>query len=202
MATYTYPTTRAWMPRSQYWGTRTNTRTNTSALNGASQTVTLPGSRWLVTMSYPQQTQAERSALMALLFKVSGGEHLLALGDMAQPRPRGSINLTGVTASAAAQFATSVALNGCGNARTLLAGDKFAIAGQLLVCTDDATASAGGVMTVSFRHMLRAAVTGGASVTLDGPTALFQLLATDIGSQSDPAARTGSLSFDLVEAFA
>ena len=202
MATYTYPPTRAWHPRSQYWGTRTNARTNTSGLNGASQTITLPGSRWLVTMSYPQQTQAERAALMGLLFKVSGGEHLLALGDLAQPRPRGTVNLTGVTASAASQFATSLTLNGCGASKTLLAGDKFSVAGQLLVCTDDATASGAGVMTVTFRHSLRAAVTGGAVVTLDGPTALFQLLANDIGSQSDPAARTGSLTFDLVEAFA
>lgn len=202
MATYTYPTGRAWLPRSQYWGTRVNTRSNTSGLNGATQTVTLPGSRWLITMSYPQQTQAERAALMALLFKLAGGEHLLALGDLAQPRPRGTIALTGVTASAAAQFAASITLNGCGAGATLLAGDKFSVGGQLLLCTDDATANGSGVMVVSFRHSLRAAVTGGAVVTLDAPTALWQLLSPDVGSQSDPAARTGSLTFDLVEAFA
>ena len=42
----------------------------------------------------------------------------------------------------------------------------------------------------------------GAAVTLDTPTALFTLPATDIGSQADPADRTAPLSIDLVEVFA
>jgi hypothetical protein len=202
MAIYTWPAGRAWRPRSLYWGSRALVRSNTSALNGAAQAITLPGSRWLITMSFPAQRSAERAELMGLLVKVGGGEHLLQISDLGQPRPRGTINLTGVTASAAAQFAITITLNGCGNARTLLAGDKFAVGGQLLMCTDTATSSAGGVMVVSFRHMLRAAVAGGAAVTLDAPAALFQLLTPEIGSQADPADRSAPMSFDLVEAFA
>jgi hypothetical protein len=201
MATYTWPSGRAWIPQQVTFGVQTNTRTNTSPLSGATQTVTLPGSRWVMTVTMPPQRWADRRALLALLVK-TGGDNVLQMGDQTRSRPRGTINTAGVTASAAAQFATTLTLNGCGASTTLLAGDLLSVGGQLLMNTDDATASAGGVMTVTVRHMLRAAVTGGAAVTLAGPTSLWRLENPDVVSGFESADLAPAMSFGLVEVFA
>lgn len=201
MATYTWPSGRAWIPQQVTWGVRTNVRTNTSSLNGATQTVMLPGSRWVQTVTMPPQPWAMRRALIAFLVK-TGGDNLIQVGDPTLARPRGTINTAGVTASAAAQFATSLTLNGCGASTTLLAGDLLAVGGQLLMNTDDTTASAGGVMTITVRQMLRAAVTGGAAVTLAGPTALWRLESPDFASGFEAGNIAPALTFSLVEEFA
>lgn len=201
MATYTWPTGRAWMPQSISWGVRTLAKSNTSGLNGATQRVTLPGSRWTMALTFPAQRGAERAALLALLTKV-GPDNLIQMARPDRLTPRGTINLAGVTASAAAQFATALTLNNCGASTTLLAGSMLAVGGQLLMSTDDATASGGGVMAVTVRQMLRAAVAGGAAVTLASPTALWQLEDPDVVSDFDPGDISRPITFGLVEVFA
>lgn len=201
MATYTWPSGRAWIPQTVSLGVQTNTKTNTSGLSGATQTVTLPGSRWTMTVTMPAQRWADRRALLAFLVK-TGGDNVIQAGDMTRSRPRGTINTTGITASAASQFATSLTLNGCGASTTLLAGDLLSVGGQLLMNTDDATASAGGVMTVTVRQMLRAAVTGGAAVTLAGPVALWRLETPDVSTGFESGDIAPPMSFGLIEVFA
>lgn len=202
MTTYTLPATQAFKPVSMTMGLRANRATNTSPLNGATQTITLLGARWTATLMYGEQSRAERGALKGLLAKLVSGEDLLALPDLARPRPLGTCNTTGVTASAAAQFARSLVLNGCGASKTLQADDKISLGGQLLVVTDDAVANGSGVMTVSVRPELRAAVAGGAAVTLVAPTALFEIPAGAWVSQADPYDRCAPITIDLVERFA
>lgn len=111
MTTYTWPDTRSMRPRGLSFYPQHNTRRAQSTLNGATQVVSLPGARWLASMDFPDQRRAERAQLVALINRLAGGEHRLALWDIDRPRPRGDINLTGITASAAAQFATSLTLN-------------------------------------------------------------------------------------------
>ena len=201
MATYAWPTGRLWIPQSAVIGTQNNAKTNTSGLSGATQTVMLPGSRWVMTFTMPAQRWADRRALLALLVKV-GGDNVIQTGDPTRSRPRGTINTAGVTASAAAQFATSLTLNGCGASTTLLAGDLLSVGGQLLMNTDDSTASAGGVMTITVRQMLRAAVTGGAAVTLASPSALWRLETPDVSTGFESGDIAPPMSFGLIEVFA
>jgi hypothetical protein len=85
----------------------------------------------------------------------------------------------GVTASSAAQFATTLVLSGAGGTNTIKAGDWFRLTltnglFQLLQATQDFTASGGVItMTDGIRPMLRSACSAGAAVLLDKPTALF-----------------------------
>ncbi len=155
-----------------------NTLQFVSPLNGYTQSMGQPGSRWGWVLGYGEQEYSVRQLLEAHFARLNGNEHRTSVYDMGRPRPRGTINLSGVTASAAAQFATTITLNGCGANTTLEPGDWFSVvtAGgvQLVMCVAPITASGGGVMTgVEFRHMLRSAVTGGAAVVTDKPTALF-----------------------------
>ncbi len=173
MATFTWPTSKAFLPESIIWQVQANDRVFTSQLSGATQTSSIPGTRWGCTLAFSAQNQADRPALEAFLAKVRR-EHRIALWNLARPLPTGTINTSGVTLSvSAAQFATQIVLVGCGASRTLKAGDMLGFANQLLMVADDATASAGGVMTVNLTHELRYAQGAGAAVTLDKPTALF-----------------------------
>lgn len=180
MTTYTWPTSgTAFRAASMSWAQRHNSRVAVSSLNGATQTTSLPGMRWGLTIGFPPQSYAERAQVEAFFSRLSGLEHRARLHDLSRPQRRGTCALTGVTASAAAQFATGLTLNNCGASTTLLAGDWLSLptasGTQLLQVVADATASAGGVMAVETRAMLRGAVAAGAAVTLDKPGALFIL---------------------------
>ena len=185
MTTYTWPGSGAFRQTLASVGFVQNQRISTSTLNGAVQTTGLPGARLRQTVTFPLQTAANRAQLEALLNRLSGAEHRLSLWDLVRPVPRGTCNRTGVTASAAAQFATSIVLNGCGANATLLAGDWFRVAvgslQQVVQASADATANGSGVMTVEFRAMLRGAVAGSSAVVLDKPTALYIVPPADGG---------------------
>ena len=200
MATYTWPTTKAFMPEGITWGMRSNDRMFTSPLSGATQTASIPGTRWACTLSFSPDGQASRPALEAFLAKCRR-EHRIALWNLKRPAPAGSCNLTGVTlASAVSQFANSVTLAGCGASKTLKAGDMLGLAGQLLMVADDALANASGVMTVNFTHELRKAYTAGGAVTLDKPTALF-IQTSDATSFPAVAGYYPGMTVELMEVF-
>jgi hypothetical protein len=206
MTTYAWPSGDAFRPQRMEWGQVHNQRASVSALSGYTQTLSLPGMRWLVRMDFPVQLPALRAQLEAFLTKLSGMEHRVSLWDFGHGArtgvPMGTINRTGVTVSGtAAQFATSMNLTGAGGSNTLLAGDKFSVNGQLLTVVDDATAAAGNITGLNFRPMLRAAAVGGSSVTLVKPTALFVLNATELVFGRAPVVGE-PLSCEFIEVFA
>jgi hypothetical protein len=206
MTTYAWPAGEAFRPQRMEWGQIHNQRVSTSPLSGYTQTLSVPGMRWMVRMDFPVQTPAVRAQLEAFLTKLSGMEHRVQLWDFGHGArtgvPAGTINRTGVTVSGtAAQFATTMNLTGAGGTNTLLAGDKFSVNGQLLTVVDDATAAAGNITGLNFRPMLRAAAVGGSAVTLIKPTALFVLNTTQLSFGRSPAV-TEPLSCEFIEVFA
>jgi len=103
--------------------------------------------------------------------------------------------LTGAVAAGA----TTLSLQGCGNATTLFTGDFFGVGGQLLMAVDGPyTATAGGDMAnVVFEHPLRAAVLDSAAVTLAAPTCRMLLLAHELEWMvSAPVVTEMSLDFE------
>lgn len=205
MTTYAWPTGRHFVPATHELRVIDNTqRTAESALSGYVQTTGMPGARWGWGIDFAPHTQAQRADVEAYLLRLSGRQHRVQLWDLRNPRPRGTIALTGVTLSAsAAQFATSIVLAGCGASATLLAGDWLGLTGgQLVRVVSDATANGSGVMTVEVRHMLRAAVASGSAVTLDKPAALFVRAEAGIALPRMPGNVEPGMSLDLVEVFA
>lgn len=82
--------------------------------------------------------------------------------------------MSGVTlASSSAQFSQSLVLAGCGNSKTLLAGDWLSVGGQLFMSAEDAQSNAGGQMAVEVRQMTRALIAASSAVQLIKPTALY-----------------------------
>lgn len=180
MSDFTYPSASDsdYLPTSMELVQFHNQRASRSPLSGYVQGLELPGSAWGWVLGYGEQHYDARQKIEGFYAQLNGMEHRVALYDMGRPLPKGTINMSGVTASAASQFASQITLNGCGNTKTLLRGDWFSVVTasgtQLLMCAANATSDAGGVMSnVQVRFMLRAAVTGGATVTLDKPVGYF-----------------------------
>lgn len=204
MTTYTWPSGRAFVPRAANLRVINNGRANDGAETGVTQTVTKPGSKWGWSIVMKSMTNAEREDFEGFLVGLSGQEHRISTHDWKHPAPRGSCSLTGVTLNAsAAQFATSVQLAGCGAGTTLKRGDWFGFSsGQLVRVVADATADGSGVMTVNFRHSLRTAISSGAAITLDRPTALYILADTTLEFPRRAGRAQEQFGFDLVEVFA
>lgn len=205
MATYTWPgaADKAFMPRQARWRAVPNSRDSTSALSGYTQTATLPGARWGLSLDMPEQAWDERDRLAAFIWRLEGAKHRIALADPARPRPLGTATLGGVTlASNAAQFAETLQLAGLGAGATLLRNDWIVLGGQRLRVVADATANGSGVATVEVRHGLRAAQLAGAAVTLDAPTSLFILAGEPPALGWDANARAPALTLELIEVFA
>jgi hypothetical protein len=205
MTIYAWPTTRAFVPAAAQLRVIDNLqRSSESPLSGYTQTLSMPGARWAWDYDFGAHDQANRAQVEAYLLRLSGREHRVRLWDFKQPRPRGTINLGGVTLNAAAaQFATALVLSGCGAGKTLLAGDWLAVAtGQLVRVVADAVADGGGVMTVETRQMLRLALSSGSAVALDKPTALF--VRTEAGLSLPRSAGHGvpGFSISFAEVFA
>lgn len=196
MTTYTYPDGRAYQPRRMTWGSRPLVRRASSVMSGASHVLQRPGGRWTVTMEFPMQRVKERSEIAGLIFGLAGGAHRLSLWDLSRPAPLGTINTSGVTCAAVAQFAESIVLNGVTG--TLLAGDKFGVGGQVFMAVQTATAS-GGAMTVPVRHMARAAITAGSAVTLIKPATTFVPVSPEWANPSDPGGWCGEVAVELEE---
>lgn len=203
MTTFNWPTADWGKPASGEWRVVDNLqRNNESPLSGHVQTLSMPGARWGWMLDFNHQPLADREQLEGFLLGLSGREHRVFLWDFKRPRPRGTLNTTGVTTSGStAQFATTMTLTGCGISKTLLAGDWFATPTQLLRCVQDTTSNGAGAMTVNFRHMLRATVAGGAAITLIQPTAAYIRTEAGLAAPRDRGLLGRPMSLDFVEAF-
>lgn len=200
MSTYDWPTARAFQPREMALVVRHNQAQSVSALSGYTQTLSRPGARWGWRMQFSSNTLEERRQVEGYVLRLAGREHLVRLWDMRYPRPAGNCNLAGVTvASAAAAFARSMAIQGCGAGRQLLAGDWFSVNGQLLRMAADATANGSGQMTIYFEHMLRAAVSPGAALVLDKPTSNYSLAASELEFPRIPGLSSAPFSLEFTE---
>lgn len=210
MSVYDWPSGRAFQPVSATWSLRVNTIANVSPLNGAMQAVTLPGSRWAVSLAFPDQRWDERRELEAFLLKLDGMVHRVRYSDSSRPLPvalRGSPLASG----AAAQFANTISLDGSissGGAGlpTLAPGDWLGLpigGGALqLVQVVNTVSGASALPGVEFRPMLRGAVADNAVITIAAPAAQFVLAdASGLQFTRSPGRTCPPLTVDLVEVF-
>jgi hypothetical protein len=190
MATIAYPTADLYRPASFEWGEQRIVRvTGGTPLGPSEQTIEAPYShRWRAIITLRRcRTFAERAGVEAFLSTLKSGANRLSLHHMAHPRPYGTLAGSPTVSGTPAQGATSATLT-VTNGQTILAGDMLGIttaAGvQLVRVTAGGTSS--GTLAISFEPALRAAVTNGAAVVWDKPTALFRLLSTEWSAQFVP----------------
>lgn len=174
---------------------------------GASQVAVLAPPRWLCSISSEERLSREQAAeWRAMVLSLQGRVNKLALYDLLNPAPAGTVRGTLTANADAAAGATSLAINaGSGqNGYTFNKGDWIGVHQgtdnrQLLHINAMATVS-GGVVTVQFSAPLRVAVASGASVGWDKPTALFRCL-SDTNEWMSREISQGGFSLDLMESW-
>lgn len=206
MTTYTWPSTGPFRAATMEWRHHRNARKSVSTLNKATQTIDLPGLRFGIVVSIPAQFDADRRQVEAWLMRLDGQVNRAQITRPGYTGPAGSIATAGVTASAAAQFAAGLTLNGCGAGATAKAGDWLSVStatgAQLLQIVADATADGSGVMAVETHPMLRGAVTAGAAVTLVNPAALYILADPELVFPREQGGIYPAMTVEFVEVFA
>lgn len=203
MTTFAFPSLSVVEPNAMTWGQRANTLVHVSPLSGQVQTVELPGARWLLSVNFAALQAADRALMEAFLARLRGQANRFTAHDFSKPVPRGTYRGTLTTSGSIAAGATAVTITGGGAAQTLLAGDKLSIGGELKIWTQNATANGSGVITGSVEPPFRAAISSGAAVAWDRPTALFMLAEPEWRIEPRPG-RIGMIAtaFDAIEVFA
>jgi len=190
------------------WGIKRFDLEHMGSDSGASQARLLAPPRWTAALIGPEHnTAAQAAAWRDFIFSLNGRVNQLALYDLGNTAPRGTMRGTLTFSASASAGATSVSITGGAGqaATTLLKGDwlGFGQSGssrQLVSVAADATANGSGVISLTLRQPLRYAVTSGDSVTWDKPTALFRQTTAESRWSHQASIRTG-YSLDLIESW-
>lgn len=175
---------------------------------GAGQSRILGPQRWTAAIVCPGTLDAEFAAdWRALILSLEGRTNQVALHDLGQVAPRGTMRGTLTLASAAAAGSRTLSITGgAGQAgKTLLKTDWLGL-GQaslyrdLVPVASDATADGSGLITVTLSVPLKWGYNAGDSVVWDKPTALFRQVGDLSGWVYEPGVRTG-YSLDLIESW-
>lgn len=201
MTTIALPTLSRAAPARMSWGQRSNALVHVSPLSGQVQTVELPGARWLLSLEWPPLQEADAGIWESFLASLRGQANRFTAYDFLRRQPRGTYRGTLTVSGAIAQGATAVTIAGGGAAQTLLRGDKLSIGGELKMWVQDATANGSGVITGSVEPPFRAAVSNGASVVWDRPTALFMAVEPEWRGER-MRGRLSAYALDAIEVFA
>ena len=189
------------------WGQRRFDLRFDSGDAGTGQTRILAPARWTAGLVCPDQlSQAAAAVWRDLILRLQGRINQLALYDLGNPAPRGTMRGTLTLSTAAAVGDVALAISGgAGQAgTTLLTGDWIGIGSgatrQLVCIAADATANGAGLINVAISQSVRVAQLLGSSVVWDKPTALFRQVSADSNWSHERAIRSG-YALDLIESW-
>lgn len=139
---------------------------------------------------------ADAHAMTVFLESLEGYRNQLALWNLAQPVPAGTMRGMMTLAADAAQGAQALLIVAASQAgHTLLAGDLLGLGAgltqQVVRVAADAVADGSGVIAVTLGTPLRNAFATGSSVVWDKPKALFRQTATNDGIEFVPGVANG-----------
>lgn len=190
----------------QTWGQKRFDLRFQSGDSGAGQSRILAPSRWTTSIaSYSDLQAADSAAWRTMILALNGQINQLAVYNISNPAPRGTMRGTlALNASVVAGATTLAITGGAGQASTtLLAGDFIGVGSgstrQLVTIAADATANGAGLISVTIQQPMRYAQSGGSGVTWDKPTALFRV--TGDASSWDAGVFEGGYSLDLMESW-
>lgn len=199
MTTYTY----ALRAPSVYNGPRfvSNTAIKRSVLTGAIQTISRPGSRWELDLTWENLYGDHREDVLAFFVRLNGAEHRVRLSALYGKTQRGAFGGSPVV-DGAGQTGSSINLTGAFTGITdwIKAGDFLQIGNNLYQATADADSDGSGDVTVNIQPQLRSSPSNGASVTVESPYGQFILISpvdpSNVpGSSENPIISTLQLSF-------
>jgi hypothetical protein len=199
MATVDLPTTAAFAAARFSLSVQVSASAYTGFFTGNRERRNHLADRLRGTLSLPPCKPVLAAEREAFILSLSSSGDLLRMGMPQRMQRRGTATGPAAVAIAAAAGARAVAITSTPGA-TLMAGDWFAIGGNLLTCgPGGAVANGSGQMTVPLSLPLQRPVTAGAAVELAAPTGLWEL--DDAGLQLDYSAPSiqGGIALALLQ---
>lgn len=162
--------------RRSRFGLQSNTQTFRSPLTNDVQRLRLPGARWMATYTLPQMNRQQAAAWQAFLLGLEGGVNTFYAFDPDKRAPRGIATGTPLV-KGAGQTGSTLVIDGCTpNVNGwLLAGDMFAVNGELKMLTAPVNTNGSGEATLSFKAALRTSPADNAPLSLQSPSCLMVL---------------------------
>ena len=194
MTTHTYPATLK--PSSMEWASTKTVIQFRSPFNGTTESIEFPGARWSISLTLPPALDFQGGEAEAFFSRLAGGMDRCALYNFIRPVPTGTMRGSPTLAATIARGDQSLQIATDGG---LNAGDFFKISGQLFQCFQSCAAVA-SVLTVPLVQPVRAAISSGAAVAWDRPTALFVMPATS-NRVAYGGGALASMQIDLEEVF-
>lgn len=199
MTTLSWPTLTRSAPRVIDFSLVPNTQSFSSSLSGSVQTVELPGARWKISFTMENLAEADSALLQAFMVKLRGRAGRFYLHNFARSEPRGTQRGTPLV-KGALQTGTTLVIDACTVGATLLAGDFFAVNGELKMVVADATADGAGEMSLTFEPPLRSSPADNDALTLSSPTATFMLAGDEMKWGTQPG-KFSTFAVDAIEAW-
>lgn len=192
------------------FGPQANTLAHVSSLDRSTQTVELPGVRWMFEAALPAMDETEAEAWTAFLSQLGGQAGRFYAGDPWRIAPRGSAKDTPGTplVAGASQTGSSVAIDGAPLSATgyLLTGDYVAFdlpsgGRSLHKATAQADTDGAGAVTLALYPPLRESPADNAPVILAPATCVMRLINDDQARWDVDAAGHYRIAFAAVETF-
>ena len=141
---------------------------------GGSEIVTdMSSDFWTAFMEIDSRSGSSAAQLEALVNYLQGGINTAEFGHFARTLPNGTIALATLTATDSAKGSYTIRLNATTGA-TVKTGDLFSVGGLLLMCSQDAVASA-GVIDIPLVNRLRIAIPANMTANFSAPRIKFRL---------------------------
>ena len=190
-------------PEIQDFGIAYNTQVSSSPISGVTQTVEMPGARWLGNISFRDMTPTESAALKVFLLQLRGSAGRFYYGDVSHTDP-----FNAVTGSPT----VTVIPNRRDQIQVTLGSNiEFSPGDYIQIGTDDqrelkmvlvSALDSGTTYTLTIEPLIRRNVYAGESVIYSSPTGVFLLSSSDQAKWSIRSkALLSDMSLDFVEVF-
>lgn len=187
------------------FGLETNTQRFESPLTKSVQRLALQGSRWAATYTLPAMSRAQMAAWQAFFLQLEGSANTFHGFDPDARGPRGPATGTPLV-NGGGQTGSTLNIDGCTANVTgwMLAGDYFAVNGELKMLTAPVNTNGSGQATLNFKPSLRSSPADNAPLTVRDATCAM-ILTNDMQAMWDSGTRLGvyePLTFSAFEVFA
>ncbi|ENG6269793.1 hypothetical protein ABU553_003759 [Yersinia enterocolitica] len=176
-----------------------NSKIFESPFSGASQTVSSPGSRWTMTLTFKNRQDDEARALEALVAELDGVAGRVRLWDFA----RGGRSPAGTPiVSQSEQMGKMLSTRGwLPNRLVLRAGDYITVNDELKKVIQEVRSDLSGQAVIRFSPQLRWPPNAGAPIECRKPTGIFRLADEKQGDFTRTPGIFHAVTLQFVEAF-
>jgi hypothetical protein len=201
MTILTFPTIAR--PSAVSWRLRGNTQTHRSPFDGTTQTLSMPGARWVASVQWESLDGVDRRILEAFMASLEGTAGRFYFGP-----PHGFRRGTGtgtITVKTAGQAGKSLVTTGWIGGTPFEVGDwlSFEASGRRYLHIVTAPGSpVSGDLTCGISPPIRRSPAAGALVEISAPAGIFMLASDDAGEMRVRVPELGAVTLDIEEALA